>query len=118
MKTFLKHPFTVSRVSQHHKDKETPPCENAVLETLLQVDSRRWLNPKEENDWYQQGINHRIENDRICRDFPRKIWIIQFKNDKEFMQFLSEHEPVILHENRAHLKEPLWHLEIYDDYLE
>lgn len=95
------------------------PCDEAYEVELVQVDRRRFDDPKKvpahhgtDGDWYQCGSNHRVENGQICRDIGwYRTWAVQVD---DVMKFVDAHGCCVVSRN----PEGFAQIEIYDSYRE
>jgi len=112
--------YTISRTSNW--DDAVAPCKEAIKETCVRVDERTVNDPskiscfKGNNDWYDKGTNHRVENGHIMRDFPHEDWFVEVN---DIMKFGEKYGTLILnvHSGCIYAK-GFPHIEIYDDYRE
>lgn len=106
--------FSISRTTDLEGYKMAPPSSRAVLErqkTVTQPWSHMPGNVPERHlaDWYNEGQNHRIENNVHVRDLIRKEWSIEINSLDELMALIAEVGHVVVTEVS---------IEIYDDYRE
>lgn len=62
---------------------ELRPCDCAIRVDFMRIDEREADDPKKipcnrgtDGDWYLRGVDHRVENGRIRRDFREERWAI------------------------------------------
>lgn len=86
--------FIVER-DEEDWNTEAPPCSIAVLEDVLRQDVRCVDDPKKvpaENGksawWYGKGLNHRIVDGQIVRDFLEKKWIVRLSSLEHLAVFI------------------------------
>lgn len=110
--------FKVERTSLFNDDEK--PCENVSKENYIRIDERTIDDPSKNiymKDWYEHGINHRVENGHIKRDFIDEGWFTEISDLDGLMQFIKDVEKNIVvgkyHENSSIMK-----IEIYDSYRE
>ena len=97
--------FLVTRTSL---DDEVKPCVEALQETYTRIDERTTDDPAKifhgKDWWYDEGKNHRVENDHIKRDFDETGWFIVLKDLDELLKFQKKYGDLIITthwENRA-----------------
>lgn len=101
---------------------ETSPCVGAFHIDGVSVDERTVDHPDKNKHigsehWYGTGVNHRVENGHIKRDFPTKAWAVDIVSIEEMMEFIKENGQVIIRgESNSFAGFP--NIEIYDDYRE
>lgn len=88
--------FEIHRTSPW--DDETPPCDEAVKEPCIRVDSRtcseeefnRW-NLGDGKLWREEGSNHRKAKRgsgcKISRDFPSEHWVVEIATLEALLAF-------------------------------
>lgn len=110
--------FIISRTSVYGED--VAPHPKAYKKLSLYRDERGFDSPYKipafkgtEGDWYEKGINHRVENGHIVRDFPEEFWFINIDSLQELLDFVDDNGEVILGQRNYH-----YSIEIYDDYRE
>lgn len=101
---------------------EHQPHPKAYPKKYLRVDERTVASPDDlrdgwcKKDWFARGINHRIENGHICRDFEEDGWFIEIENLNYFLMTLKSEfnvDEIVLSSDYGHLC-----VEIYDAYRE
>lgn len=118
--------FEVTRTSNNYNLKRNIPHEKCILIKLKLVDKHKFLTPElyDKNKpsnckkWFDDGTNHRTEDDCIVRDLEEKeVWGIEINSLEELLEFVNEvdHE-VIISRSLVDCKTPS--LEIYDDWRE
>jgi hypothetical protein len=111
--------FKVSRTSIW--DDEEKPCEEAVWESYLRVDTRTVDSPEkltfknDREDWYKIGKNHRVENGNIKRDFNDEGWFIYIHSLEELNAFVKKYGRIVYVKGWAY---DGMEIEIYDSYRE
>ena len=107
--------FEIRRTSECWNNK---PCPESVKEDCIRVDRRATDDPMKNQhigqQWYERGINHRVEDERICRDFPEHRYIIEFNTLEELISFMKEHGNIVINNSSAPRKPNLKVIEIYD----
>lgn len=111
--------FKVERTSCMF-DLDKKPCEGVELNDVIRIDTRNVSDPKDlryrdaETEWYSHGMNHRIENGYIKRDFVDQTWTRDFETLDEIVLFMKSigGEFVIRCDNS------IPEIEIYDTYRE
>lgn len=114
--------FTVKRASMW--ESETPPCEEAARENIIDVDTRTFRSPEAfdaihgSGAWFSKGTNHTInEMGCITREIGMvNVWMIEINTLDELMKFYEKYGNIIIQDciwNKSY-KEIL----IYDDYIE
>lgn len=43
--------------------------------------------PNAKEKWYQHGVNHRVEDEHICRDFETEFYIIEINTIDDILNF-------------------------------
>lgn len=119
--------FTVTRTSLW--DEDTPPCPEARREDCLRIDERCCSHPKNipanrgmteaeaEAWWFSEGMNHRVENRHIMRDFPDKRWVVEMDGMGGLIDFIGTHGCIIIKDYVRQVPH-LMEIEIYDGYRE
>ena len=113
--------FVVSRTSLCGHD-EPPPCDNAYRLVVTRIDARFVSNPKKlkgpgaEAEWYANGMNHRVINRRIARDFDDTVWCIDIDTLSDLLAFTQNHGDCIIGTWMGN--GDLMSIEIYDGYRE
>ena len=115
-----KYIFRVSRASSPwHKTGK--PCAEAWQEEYFHIDWRTTDDPAKteayggETDWwYNEGINHRVENGMIARDLKRKGWFIEFDGFDALLKFINSGNRVVITDEKQYHYDLL----IYDDWIE
>ena len=106
--------FLVTRTTGS-RDK---PCKNAIKEKYiytfeLSIDDPN-KNPFHKESWYKTGINHRVENGHIKKDFEEEGWFLEINSLEELINLKEEvGEWLIIGETHNLLS-----IEIYNDYRE
>jgi len=123
--------FIVDRTSLY--GNEDKPCEGAFRGKVLFVDERTVDNTSkiptyrgESEWWYRKGMNHRVENGCIKRDFEKEVWFIEIDSLEDLMRFVEKHGRIVIdywtfYENffvDYKLKTPYFRIEIYDAWRE
>ena len=113
--------FIVRRASGW--DEDVCPCEGATRTMVKTTDIRKPVGVGDMNDfyartrWFAHGTNHRVlEDGRIARDLQENKWIVTIKHLKHLIQFIDEHDQVVISYNSN--TEDLPEIMIYDDYIE
>lgn len=113
--------FMVRRTSLWWDDEM--PCEEAYLKEYVFIDTRSVDCPtkvpayKGKSDWwYEEGMNHRVEDGKIKRDFIRKGWFITINSIEELLEFVNKYGDIVV--QKALDNDKLFEIEIYDDYRE
>lgn len=115
--------FIVTRSSSW--DDVQKPCEGAIREKYIVVDTRGTSKPENiplspgqsTNWWYEDGTNHRVENGCIARDFEGEGWFIEISSLEELIKFQETvYNSIILSDYSLNHK--IKEIEIYDDYRE
>lgn len=102
------------------------PYEKCIRVKLKWVDRRKFLTPElyDKNKpsnckkWFDEGTNHRTEDDCIARDIGEiEVWGMEINSLEELLNFINEtDEEVIISTSLVDYKTPC--LEIYDDWRE
>lgn len=110
--------YQISRTSNYGGDEI--PCEGAYREAYVRIDERTVDDPAKLSSfsgktgwWYSNGINHRVENGHIKRDFPATDWFIDVD---DLLAFVQKHGKIVL--GPHWLNPSILSIEIYDDYRE
>lgn len=115
--------FFISRVSTGYDEK---PCEEAFETTYTQIDERTADDPAKigyfqsfperiQQEWYGEGVNHRVEHGHIKRDFPgQRGWAIDIGNLKQLYALYQKYGELMI---RQHLFSDGPEIKIIDDYL-
>ena len=90
--------LAVSRDSILAGEDEPMPCVGAVLRKYIFRDERTVGDPKDvpaflgqDDWWFKDGKNHRVEKGRIVRDIPgRKQWFLDVPNLKAFVRLIRQ----------------------------
>lgn len=116
--------FIVRRTSLW--DDEKPPCEEAKRDSIVRVEIRTFLSPKEfdercakrEGKWLSVGTNHRAnEKGWIVRDNGMiDVWSVEFNTLDELMEFYDKYGNIVI--KNCMWNETYKEIEIYDDYRE
>ena len=97
------------------------PCVESVLVPYVRVDRRTVDDPMKNQHigaaWYQTGRNHRVEEGMIARDFDGERWMVNLPDASAFEAFCAKYKRVVLSIDTDGT-EPVWEIEIYDDYRE
>lgn len=115
--------FVVTRTSCSCYD--CYPCPEATHETVLRQDRRTCDDPvkipayrgnveKARSDWFDYGLNHRVENGQITRDIPKKVAIVELNTLDDLVRFVDTHGTIVFQHGRYEYPE----IEIYDGYRE
>ncbi len=113
--------FVITRTSAF---KESP-CPEAFKSEYIYVDRRlvddpakiEWYGGKTDW-WYEEGVNHRVENDQICRDMGlRAEWVVEINSLKDLLDFKKKYGRLVIDETYDH-KIEIPKIEIYDYYRE
>lgn len=89
--------FLVTRTSLWSEER---PCEEAKLEQFTKVEEWSVDDPQKlylGETWYRHGVNHRVENGKIKRDFHVKRWFVEINTLEELLAFMRRHGRIILH---------------------
>ena len=111
-------------VVSHTSGWKEKPCVGAKLEELTYLDYRTVssLEEAEKLDWYKfwfdEGINHRVENGMIVCDRKQKKpkWTIEIHDLEDLMFFIEKTDDIII--SKVPFKEIKYEIEIYDEYRE
>lgn len=91
--------FEIKRLSNEFEK----PCENAyqkvVKFTEIYNSSELEYEKIHSEKWTDFGINHRIENNQLKRDFENVCWFIKFDNLIELYHFTNRYGAIIVHKN-------------------
>ena len=77
-------------------DKKITSLPNCKLVNGLNIDTRYVSHPSLMNcketgaTWYNNGINHRVENNTIKRDFDAKFYIIEINTLEELVEMQKQ----------------------------
>ena len=101
----------INKASDLHKQ----PHEKAIKKKGYIVETRGWKSVDEmpehwREEWYQRGINHRVENGCIKRDLEIEDWYIEINYLHDLMQLIEDCENDLVINTEQII--------IYDDYLE
>lgn len=91
------------------------PHNKAIMKKGYIVNARRWGSVDEmpeyqRKEWYERGINHRVENGCIKRDLEIEDWYIEINFLHELMELIEDCGNSLVIDNEKII--------IYDDYLE
>lgn len=115
--------FFISRVSASREEK---PCEEAFETTYTRIDERGADDPTKisyfqsfpervQQEWYGEGVNHRVEQGHIKRDFPgEKDWAIDIESLDQFYTLYRKYGDLMI---RQHIFSKAPEIKIVDDYL-
>lgn len=114
--------FIVKRTSQHG-DESTAPCPGATLMEMLYHDRRDAARPEDvpfyrasgTEEWYAQGINHRVVDGCIVRDLPDKEWVLWIPDLSALLDMAREQGELAI-STQDRYDYPV--IEIVDDYRE
>ena len=107
--------FIISRTS----DRNGTPCEGAVQQNYIRVveravDDPRKLKSWDRGSWYESGMNHRVENGNIKKDFVETDYFIEINTLEELIEFSKKHGELVF--GAEHWLDPtLPYIEIYDE---
>ena len=94
-----------------------PPCKGAVLEKYT-TEWKLDLSKMKKNDRVhtllkhsheQKGVNCKIENDWLIKEFEQESWFIEINSIEELMTLVEKEGHIVLASDE---------ITIYDDYLE
>lgn len=97
-------------------NRDEKPCEKAIMKKGYIVDERIVDSPEklglrsERENWYDRGINHRVENGHIKRDLEIEDWYIEINYLHDLMELIEDCGYRLVIGNESII--------IYDDYLE
>lgn len=115
--------FFISRVSMYREEK---PCEEAFEAIYTRIDERTSDDPAKigyfqsfperiQQEWYGEGVNHRVEHGHIKRDFPgERDWAIDINSLEELYALYQKYGPFMI---REHIFSEAPEINIIDDYL-
>ena len=114
--------FVIKKTSMWTEEK---PCEEAYSKALTKLDVRTEKTFAEARkkhwfkEWYDNGINHRIENGYIVCDAKEKraVWMIKIDTLDQLLAFIEKYGELIISDD-AEYKENQRYIEIYDAYRE
>lgn len=105
---------------------ETKPCDEAVQEKIMRVDTRFFRSPDEYDNkryvntpkWLEEGMNHRItKKGFIQRDLGYKtVWIINLDSLDDLIAFQEKYCDVIIRD--SYINPDYKEILIYDGYIE
>ena len=112
--------FLIHRTTDY--PSKYPPCKGAYKHACWRIDEGPVDAPGRIRAWYGEGINHRVENGCIKRDFPDSHWAIDIDSLDALVALADAQGDIIVLKEHvfAYYDDdgPLWHLEIYDCYRE
>lgn len=109
-------------VSRTSTDSDNKPCDEAYQKQYVYIDRRRWKTPEEITDeitkreWFNEGRNHRIEDNNIMRDFDRVGWFVNIDSLDDLMKFIAKYGNIVI--ETSYRNHNILAIEIYDDYRE
>ena len=117
--------FYICRTSVYEDDES--PVDGSFKQECLKVDSRTFKSPEEHDErlgggenfkpWNSEGLNHRIVDGGIARDFESDAWFIEIDSLEELMEFSKAHGELVVSSTYWAVKgHP--RIEIYDGYRE
>jgi len=96
--------FVVSN-TESRWDEEKKPCRGAVKEKYTRIDERTTYDPAlvpaakgESAWWYEEGTNHRVERNRIMRDFDDETWFIELNTLEELLELAEVYGFITIHQ--------------------
>lgn len=111
--------FIIKKVSTDKK-----PCENAFsgivyFRNIKTIKSFDLNNKFIKENWFNEGYNHRQEDDCLVKDYSKRIWFIYIDNITELNNLTLNSGKIIMEESNYHDINLLKYYEItiYDDYI-
>jgi len=106
-------------ICKRTSNPDNKPCDEAFEAHLRYTDVENYDDPKKrprhlgsDGDWYEIGINHRVENGTIRRDLGTKIvWVVQIT---DIQTFVGKYGPCVIELDA----DGFGVIEIYDEYRE
>lgn len=115
--------FRIDRTSGYEENEA--PCDGAFQDTYARVDIRTVCDPakiyrretQNTDWWYKEGLNHRVLNGNIARDYPGEVgWFMNIDSLEDLLRFADKYGELII--GRSYGDPNLCSIEIYDTYRE